>query len=331
MTAKISIIIPTYNRKEYLQQAIESAKQQNYKNLEIVILDNASDDGTENIVNMHLDDPRIVSVRNETNLGMVGNWNKALHEVITGDWFLILSDDDYLTDPNYLSLANQQIAQNPKVLLVYANGVMKNETTGEITPTNIPFSGIASGVDVLLSRGSVRPIDFTLCNVLFHTQTSRVIDCFTDPDNLCCDSELFMKLCARGEVACLEPQVSVYRVHDTSLTNTQIHAQKVNRGHWMFLANTYQDIRRNNLLTPANIKRFEQNVISQNIRGYLAIAAKASPRTYKRVKQEMILDYDNSNLVNQTARSPRVTLKLFLKLTRSHIKSLIKRVFSSKK
>ena len=99
---KVSIIIPTYNRSKYLTQAIESARCQDYHNMEIVVSDNASTDNTDNVMEEYSADNRIKYFRNSVNIGMVGNWRKALSEYCSGDWFLILSDDDYLVDNSYI-------------------------------------------------------------------------------------------------------------------------------------------------------------------------------------------------------------------------------------
>ena len=50
----VTIAIPTFNRKEYLKQAIESVLEQSYKNIELVVSDNHSDDGTEELVSGYL-------------------------------------------------------------------------------------------------------------------------------------------------------------------------------------------------------------------------------------------------------------------------------------
>ena len=90
MSPKISIIIPTFNRERYLAQAIESALSQDYENLEIIVMDNASTDSTAKIVKQYINDSRITYVVNENNVGMVRNWKKALDSYARGDWFLIL-------------------------------------------------------------------------------------------------------------------------------------------------------------------------------------------------------------------------------------------------
>ena len=51
MAPKVSVLVPTYNRKVYLREALESVFAQTYKDYEIVIVDDGSTDGTEEMLN----------------------------------------------------------------------------------------------------------------------------------------------------------------------------------------------------------------------------------------------------------------------------------------
>ena len=76
----ISIIIPTYNRKNELIGALKSALNQRYLNFEIVIADDYSNDGTNEIIKEYLTEPRIKYFRNNKNLKFAGNHRKAILE-----------------------------------------------------------------------------------------------------------------------------------------------------------------------------------------------------------------------------------------------------------
>jgi glycosyltransferase involved in cell wall biosynthesis len=91
---RVSIGIPTYNRRAYLIRAIESVLAQTYRNIEVIVSDNASPDDTAEHVRA-LSDPRIVYFRQSKNIGMIGNFNACL-QTASGDLFLMLSDDDLL-------------------------------------------------------------------------------------------------------------------------------------------------------------------------------------------------------------------------------------------
>lgn len=222
-TPKISVIIPTYNRASYLIAALDSALQQDYPNMEIIVADNASSDGTPEVIQSYVDRQitRLKYFRNENNIGMVGNWRRCLNQHATGDWFLILSDDDYLTDNRYLSKAAELIMKDASLMIVYANGIIVDELTGRTTELNLPFKEVEAGSTIFFHRETFFPQDFTLCNVLFRRDPALKLDAFSNDYNISCDSELFLELCLLGNVGVIHDQVSVYRKHGNNLFNSK--------------------------------------------------------------------------------------------------------------
>lgn len=92
----VSIIIQTFNRAHMIHRAINSAINQTYTNIEILITDNHSEDHTEEICKEYAQkDKRIKYFRQKTNIGMVRNANFAIKN-ISGDYFIWLNDDDWL-------------------------------------------------------------------------------------------------------------------------------------------------------------------------------------------------------------------------------------------
>ena len=217
---RFSIIIPTFNRAELLTQALDSALAQTYPGLEIIVSDNNSTDTTAAGMERYQGTARLRYHRNTTNLGMVGNWRQALRDLATGDFFLILSDDDYLVDPDYLARAARLLQEHPEVVLVYGEGWILDTLTGQRTELRLPFREVEPGPVIFASRDSVAPQDFILCNVLFHRGLSLELDAFCNPLDLCCDSELFLKLCLCGQVGVLKGMACLYRLHGGNLIKT---------------------------------------------------------------------------------------------------------------
>jgi glycosyltransferase involved in cell wall biosynthesis len=92
--SKVTIGLPTRNRQEYLSLAVKSVLSQTYREIELVVSDNASTDNTLSFLR-ELADPRLVILEQPANIGMVGNFNACLNHA-SGDLFLMLSDDDIL-------------------------------------------------------------------------------------------------------------------------------------------------------------------------------------------------------------------------------------------
>lgn len=91
---KISVLLPTRNRRELLRCAILSVLSQDYSDWEILVSDNASEEDVASLVSA-FDNPRIIYSRSSENLAVTDNWNRAL-AMASGDYFVMLGDDDFL-------------------------------------------------------------------------------------------------------------------------------------------------------------------------------------------------------------------------------------------
>jgi teichuronic acid biosynthesis glycosyltransferase TuaG len=89
----ISVIIPVYNCKRYIEQAIKSVINQTIKT-EIIIIDDASDDGTDLILKPYIEKDKIIYIRNNTNLGVAKSRNNGVL-VAKGNYIAFLDSDDW--------------------------------------------------------------------------------------------------------------------------------------------------------------------------------------------------------------------------------------------
>ena len=94
----VSILIPVYNREDIVGETIESALAQTYSNIEIVIVDNCSTDGTWTVLQDYAKkDKRIRVFQNEENVGPVLNWKRCIDEA-KGEYAKILFSDDLISE-----------------------------------------------------------------------------------------------------------------------------------------------------------------------------------------------------------------------------------------
>jgi len=116
-TPLVSIGIPTYNRAEKLERAVGFVLAQDYKNIEVIISDNASTDDTLEVCErLCRVDARIRCIRQPTNIGPTANY-RAVLQAATGEMYIALADDDWL-DPNYVSACLEGLLSAPDLLLV---------------------------------------------------------------------------------------------------------------------------------------------------------------------------------------------------------------------
>ena len=92
MNELVSIIMPSYNTGKFIQETINSVKNQTYNNWELIIVDDGSTDNTDEVVRAIKDD-RIKYIKNKVNKGAAISRNIALREA-KGKWIAFLDSDD---------------------------------------------------------------------------------------------------------------------------------------------------------------------------------------------------------------------------------------------
>src|SRR5260370_14013905 len=108
---RVSVTIVTYNSGRFIKRCLESVLAQKYPNKEIVVIDNASTDGTIDILELFEDGCRIVY--NDENVGFAAAQNQAIR-LATGDWVLTLNPDVLLL-PNFIQALVDAGQIDPKV------------------------------------------------------------------------------------------------------------------------------------------------------------------------------------------------------------------------
>ena len=163
MTADISFAVPYYSAPEYLREALESLRSQTYLNWEAVVVDDASPNSVTDLIT-EFNDQRITYVRNDTNLGLAANWNKAL--ALTNAPLVCILHSDDLLEPQYASTMVDLMATNPdataghcSVSIIGANGLPRRTLTDFVKRVIQPKAKgliVSAGEDGLASmlRGS---------------------------------------------------------------------------------------------------------------------------------------------------------------------------------
>ncbi len=124
-TPLVTIITPTYNRSSLLSKTIDSILNQNYKNIEYIVIDDGSTDDTERIVRnfqkINREGKKLVYVK-QKNMGETKAVNKGF-SLARGEIIAVINSDDPLL-PGCVSLIIEYLDQNPSILAVYPDWEM---------------------------------------------------------------------------------------------------------------------------------------------------------------------------------------------------------------
>lgn len=210
----VTIGIPTYNRADgYLRETLASALNQTYQNIEIIVSDNCSTDGTEKLITA-FSDPRLNYFRQKTNIGPINNFNFCLEQV-RGDYFLLLHDDD-LIDEDFVEACMTSAALSTdfgiirtgtRVIDAEGNVVQKSPNLAFGLPTNEFFR-----------TWFACKTSWYLCSTLFNTRRLREIGGFYSKRQLVPDGVALVRLAANFPRVDVEDIKASFRKHSGEIT-----------------------------------------------------------------------------------------------------------------
>ena len=134
-TPFLTLGMTVYNSENHLGQALDSLLAQNYNNFQLIISDDASDDGSPQICTEYQSrDARIRYLRNEKNVGFAENLNRLI-SLASGKYFLYVSDHD-LWHSSYISRCVQVLEENPQIVLCYSRTMLIDSNGNEMGLTS---------------------------------------------------------------------------------------------------------------------------------------------------------------------------------------------------
>ena len=118
---KVSVIVPNYNHKPYLKQRIDSVLNQTFQDFELILLDDASSDNSQNVLKLYESHPKVSCLLiNDVNSGSVfKQWIKGI-ELSKGDFIWIAESDDY-ADSKFLETTLNSFTHNESLGMVFTD------------------------------------------------------------------------------------------------------------------------------------------------------------------------------------------------------------------
>jgi glycosyltransferase involved in cell wall biosynthesis len=215
---KVSIVITTYNRKGFLEQGIQSYLNQDYPNMEIIIIDDCSTDGTEELMqNKFADEKSIKYVRLNENKGPGKNTKYAIQNHADGEFIMIPDDDDYLIDHNYLTKAVNFHLGNPSISFVAADVFYHYTKSNLLAPNHLNLSNLINRREYFLNfLQKDYPKPAALVTAVF--KRSALIDMGLLEMEIAIDASIYLRSLLVGDAGYIDSIAGVYRIHGNNLT-----------------------------------------------------------------------------------------------------------------
>ncbi len=261
----ISVIVPTYNRAQLLARALQSVVTQATPPMEVIVVDDGSNDGTEEVVCTRF--PQVQYIR-QNNQGVSNTRNRGI-EAARGDWLAFLdSDDEWL--PQKLASQKEMLAANSQYKICHTDEIwIRNSTRVNAMKKHTKAGGFI--FERCLPLCVVSP-----SSVLIHRSVFDEVGLFNEDLPACEDYDLWLRICARFPVLYIDRPLIIKH-----------------GGHADQLSHRYPAMDRFRIIALENI--LQENLSPQHYRAALDMLIKKIDiylqGTIKRDKQEEITKY----------------------------------------
>ncbi len=201
---RVSIVLPVYNGARFLRESIDSCLQQTYRNIELVVVDDASKDNSVEIVESYRDD-RIILVRHRANRKLPAALNTGFSRT-SGAYLTWTSHDNYYA-PTAIAEMVEFLEANPHVHFVFADDYLIDEAD--------QFLGV-------VERGPVERLPAVSClggGFLYRRVVYEKVGGYNERTFLAEDYDYWLRVSAYFTLAHLKRPLYYYRQHPDSLTS----------------------------------------------------------------------------------------------------------------
>jgi glycosyltransferase involved in cell wall biosynthesis len=296
---KVSVIVPNFNHAEFLQRRLESIDAQTYENLEVILLDDCSTDGSVRILEeyhrKHPENSKLIS--NEVNSGSAfRQWKRGV-EHCTGDLIWIAESDDYC-EAQFLERLAREFEDDAVGIAYTAPKYVDSEGkttewcfekyTAELSPGRWNHSYKVSGEDEVLHAMGIRN---TMVNAsALIVRRSAIVEHLMDGDwlemSLCGDWLLYLKILRNHSVSFIKEAGAYYVQSRDSLGYLSARGEKYSREHQMILS--YMEYA---------FPSMPNEVIDANIRcmldHWMAVSNASIPDHVKRARYIRYMEHEN--------------------------------------
>ena len=229
----VSVIIPNYNHRQFLQQRIESVLNQTFQDFELIILDDCSKDNSKEIIEKYRDHPKVDHIiYNQQNSGNTfAQWKKGI-SIAAGEFIWLAESDDY-ADSDFLKKMIPLISNNKNVGVIYSNSSVVDEKgvvfdsaerwyENWFKPKPFEFDPIQSGHEILYKNLIFTNIIPNASAAIFRKDiVLKNINWIDTSLKNCGDWKLWINILSQSDIAYVRENLNYFRKHSTNVTSSE--------------------------------------------------------------------------------------------------------------
>lgn len=268
---KLSVVIPVFNGLPHIKKAIDSVLKEDISDMEVIIVDNCSTDGTWEYLST-LNDSKLVVIRNEYNIGLKNNWNKSI-KLAKGEYVKLLPADDYVLEGS-LKKQIKILDEHKDVSLVSGAKVIVNEKGEKLFVKKFLNKDLKidghKGINMVVKNGT-NALGEGGC-VMFRLNDFNKTNGFNDEIPYLIDLQMWFDLLLHGKLYVMHEPVAAFRIWKKSLSveNSKTQLKEFNQFMVKCYRNKIYKIKYINLLI-FKIKSFIYFYVKKFIYHYLKL------------------------------------------------------------
>jgi glycosyltransferase involved in cell wall biosynthesis len=209
---RVSVVVPVFNRGQYIREAIDSVLAQTFRDLEIIAVDDGSTDGSRAVLDSFGEAIRVIEHPNRANRGQSASINLGLHAA-RGEFIAILDSDDVWL-PEKLAIQLGYLDAHPETGLVYGNGWAIDETGRR----SYPIYGPEHREDSDANRVLLDCYFFLPTNSLVRAEIMRKAGFFDESLRAAQDHDMAIRIAEITHLAYVNESIFYYRRHSDSIS-----------------------------------------------------------------------------------------------------------------
>lgn len=234
MAVLVSVIMPVYNMAKFIESAINSIFQQSFSDFELIVIDDASEDGTDAVVQSYKD-RQIIFERNSCNVGNYVSRNRGM-QLAQGKYIAVMDADD-IAMPDRLEKQVAYLEEHSGVLAVGSGCIS--------LPGGVLRNGVSSYQEIQLAL--LNNNCFVHSSLMIRREILLNLNGYNERYYYSADYDLVCRLVAAGKVECLADPLVGYRYHPYQISvlhkeKQQFFADEIRQKYQMDFINRYKRV-----------------------------------------------------------------------------------------
>jgi len=226
----VNVIIHTYNNERFIAETVESVLNQTYKDYEIIVVDDGSEDGTRDALIPYM---QKIRYHYKENGGIASAKNAGIS--LSETEFVAFLDHDDLWAPNKLLLQMEHFNENPQIGLVYAKYTSFRDGKELRTKPEKGYSGWI--FKELLSKSFIQT-----STVVVKRECLDAVGPYDETFSLGDEYDMFLRIARKFQCGFVDKGLTRYRVHDTNASNNDFLFDNENLGVYKKIYNDFTDL-----------------------------------------------------------------------------------------